>query len=100
MPKQETVQGVDGAQVGRAKQDCRANLICACEIGNKVVAAKNIGHAILNVVSSDQPAHAVSDDVDLELGIAIILSNLIDQGVQLACRDDIVLTPIIGEDVV
>ena len=42
----------------------------------------------------------MGDDVYLEFRVGVVLADLFDQGVQLSCRDDVVLPPVVRKDVV
>ncbi len=66
----------------------------------EVVAAQHIHSAVTHVIPQDQATHGVGDHIHFQRRIIVIPTNLLDQPMQLAGGGQIVLSPVVGEDIV
>ncbi len=97
---QEFVEPADRTEVGRTEQDDLAHARGAVVAHREVVAIQHVRGAVAQVVARGQPAHAVRDDIDLEIGVGVVAANAVDQFVEAPRGLYIVLAPVIHQDVV
>jgi len=87
-------------KVRRAEQDHPANPQGSGLRDDELIAVQQVDGAIAGVVAGDQSAVGMCDQVDLQARIAVVGANPRKQRIQRTDAVDVVLPPIVGEDVV
>lgn len=99
-PLQKLVKTADRTQVRRTEQNDLAHTISAEITHREIVTIQHVGSAVAQVVACRQPTHTVGNNIDLELLVVVVCTYLGDQLVESACSLDIILSPVVDQDVI
>lgn len=98
---QERAQRAGRPQVRRSEQHQLAHARRAIARDQLVApAVEHVDSSVTKVVARDQTAHAVRDQVHAQHRIAVIAADGVDQALQRARVQDVVLPPVVREDVI
>ena len=96
----EGMQRTGRSHVRRPEQDQLAHARRPVQRDELVAAAlQHVDGAVAQVIPGDEPAHAVGDDIYLELRVAVVTADRVDERLELARMDDVVLPPVVGKHV-
>ena len=94
-PVDESVQDFHRTQAGGTQQDNAPDPFPAIHIHREFIAVQHVGAPVTDIVAGDQAAHTVRDDIDLQVRIAMVQPDAVDEIRQVRRIDRVIQAPVV-----
>ena len=94
-PVDKSVQYFNRAQAGGTQQDDAPDPFPAIHIHREFIAVQHVGAPVTDIVAGDQAAHTVRDDIDLQVRIAMVQPDAVDEIRQVCRIDRVIQAPVV-----